>query len=342
MTPSARRPTLADVACAAGTSTAVVSYVVNGGPRAVAPSTRERVEAAIQDLGYRKNLLAGGLVAGRTNLLGLLVPDSSNAFFSELSRHFELEAHKRGYLTLLGNTNYDSGTEVEYFRAFADLRAAGTVVASIGPEMPVDPEPPRVYVHSQPIGSQGASIHLADRSGAVTLVQHLLHHGYERVDCVTGPGDQGPAAERVLGWEDAMAASGHIGQVHTVSFDRMTARSQLAALFGEQEPPRSVFATTDELALASIDALTRLGLNIPQDVAVAGFDGIRDALHGRPQVTTMSAPIRALAHRALDAILAWNEWGKDCTEVLEPSLVIGSTCGCHQESMGSFGAVSPE
>lgn len=306
----------------------MVSYVVNGGPRAVAASTRERVEAAIRDLGYRKNPLAGGLVAGRTNLLGLLVPDSSNAFFSELSRHFELEAHKRGYLTLLGNTNYDSGTEMEYLQAFADLRAAGTVVASIGPELHVDPEPPRVYVHSQPSGSQGASIHLADRRGASVVVQHLFGHGYERVDCITGPGDKGPAAERMLGWQDAMAESGHVGQVHTVSFDRMTAGGQLATLFAEQQPPRAVFATTDELAVAAIDALTRLGLNVPADVAVAGFDGIRDALYGRPQVTTMKAPIRDLAHRALDAIMAWNDWGKDCSEVLEPTLVIGSTCGC--------------
>jgi LacI family transcriptional regulator len=316
-----------------------VSYVVNGGPRAVADATRERVEAAIRELGYRKNPLAGGLVAGRTNLLGLLVPDSSNAFFSELSRDFELEAHKRGFLTLLGNTNYDSGTEMEYLQAFADLRAAGTVVASIGPELHVDPEPPRVYVHSQPAGSRGASIHLADRRGAVTVVEHLLSHGYGRVDCITGPGEQGPAAERVLGWQEALSASAS-SQVHTVSFDRMTARGQLVTLLtelqGQSTPPRALFATTDELALATIDALTWLGLTVPGDVAVAGFDGIRDALHGRPQVTTMRAPIRELAHHALDAIAAWNEWGKDCNEVLEPRLVLGTTCGCPPQSADSL------
>jgi LacI family transcriptional regulator len=297
-----------------------VSYVVNGGPRAVADATRERVEAAIRELGYRKNPLAGGLVAGRTNLLGLLVPDSSNAFFSELSRDFELEAHKRGFLTLLGNTNYDSGTEMEYLQAFADLRAAGTVVASIGPELHVDPEPPRVYVHSQPAGSRG---------GAVRPV----------VDCITGPGEQGPAAERVLGWQEALSASAS-SQVHTVSFDRMTARGQLVTLLtelqGQSTPPRALFATTDELALATIDALTWLGLTVPGDVAVAGFDGIRDALHGRPQVTTMRAPIRELAHHALDAIAAWNEWGKDCNEVLEPRLVLGTTCGCPPQSADSL------
>ena len=301
----------------------------------MAPATREKVEAAIKELGYRKNPLAGGLVAGRTNLLGLLVPDSSNAFFSELSRDFELEAHQRGYLTLLGNTNYDSATEMEYLQAFADLRAVGTVVASIGPELHVDPEPPRVYVHSQPSGSRGASVHLADRSGAVVVVEHLLGHGYEQVDCVTGPGEHGPAAERVRGWQDAMTKAGRRGEVHTVSFDRTTARGELADVFAEQPPPRALFATTDELALAAIDALASIGCAVPDDVAVAGFDGIRDALFGRPQLTTMKAPIRELAHRALDALLAWDDWGHDCAEVLEPALVVGSTCGCRPDAASS-------
>ncbi|MFC7766387.1 LacI family DNA-binding transcriptional regulator [Leucobacter soli] len=89
--PATRRPTLADVARRAGASTAVVSYVVNDGPRAVAPATRERVEAAIRELGYRRNPIAGALSVGRSNLVGLLVPDTANGFFGELSRCFEAE-----------------------------------------------------------------------------------------------------------------------------------------------------------------------------------------------------------------------------------------------------------
>ena len=95
MTERARRPTLADVARLAGTSTAVVSYVLNDGPRAVAPQTKARVEGAIAQLGYRRNPLASALMAGRSNLVGLLVPDSSNAFFSELAREFEREGKAR-------------------------------------------------------------------------------------------------------------------------------------------------------------------------------------------------------------------------------------------------------
>src|SRR5690554_3602296 len=120
MAAAVRRPTLRDVAELAGTSTAVVRYVVNDGPRAVAPKTRARVEEAIRELGYRRNPIAGALSAGRSNLVGLLVPDTANGFFGELSRHIEGEGRARGLLTLLGNTGYDGDVAEEYRLAFSD------------------------------------------------------------------------------------------------------------------------------------------------------------------------------------------------------------------------------
>src|SRR5690554_2595100 len=99
MPAGSRRPTLRDVATLAGTSTAVVSYAVNDGPLAVAPATRQRVEAAIRERGYRRNPLAGALSAGHSNLVGLLVPDTANGFFGELSRHIQGEGRARGLLT---------------------------------------------------------------------------------------------------------------------------------------------------------------------------------------------------------------------------------------------------
>jgi LacI family transcriptional regulator len=325
-----RRPTMTDVARRAGTSTAVVSYVVNGGPRPVAAATRALVEQAIVDLGYRRNRIAGALSAGRTNLVGLLVPDSSNAFFSEMARHVEQEARRRGLLMLLGNTGYDLAVEQDYEAAFSDLRAVGTLVTSIAAEAKPEDDCPRVYVHSKPVGSAGPSVVFDDLNGAVQAVQHLRGHGHADIHCVTGPDDFGPAGRRMEGWAVALGQAGLRcpGRLHRVPFERMQAEDQLRDLLRSPRRPGAVFATTDEQALATMRAASGLGLRVPGDLALIGFDGVREALHGRVRLTTVAVPLRELAVTALTALEAWNAGGRRVSKILPTALVIGQTCGC--------------
>lgn len=331
MTEPRRRPTMADVARRAGTSTAVVSYVVNGGPRPVAATTRALVEQAISELGYRRNPLAGALSAGRTNLVGLLVPDSSNAFFSEMARHIEQQARKRGLLMVLGNTSYDPVVEQDYEAAFADLRAMGTLVTSIAAEAwPLD-DCPRVYVHSKPAGAVGPSVVFDDLNGAFEAVEHLRWHGHQDIHCVTGLDDFGPAGRRKEGWALALARASlsDRGRLHRVPFERMQAEECLREMLAAADPrPRAVFATTDELALAALRAASSLGIRVPGDLALIGFDGVREALHGRVRLTTVSVPLHDLATHALDALQSWNGDRKDLSTVLPTALTVGETCGC--------------
>lgn len=331
MTEPRRRPTMADVARRAGTSTAVVSYVVNGGPRPVAASTRALVEQAITELGYRRNPLAGALSTGRTNLVGLLVPDSANAFFSEMARHIEQQARNRGLLMLLGNTSYDPAVEQDYETAFADLRAVGTLVTSIAAEAWPDDDCPRVYVHSKPTGAVGPSVMFDDLNGAIDAVDHLRRHGHHDIHCVTGPDDFGPAGVRKQGWAQALARAElpARGRLHRVPFERVQAEARLRKMFSAADPcPQAIFATTDELALASLRAASSLGLRVPGDIALIGFDGIREALHGRVRLTTVSLPMHDLAVHALDALQIWNGGSKDLSTVLPTALTLGETCGC--------------
>lgn len=325
MSDRSRRPTLTDVARAAGTSTAVVSYVVNNGPRRVSDETRSRVERAISDLGYRRNSLAGALSSGRTNLVGLLVPDSSNAFFGELARHAESEAKARGYLVLLGNTEYDAEIEREYERAFSDLRAAGTLVVSIDPEgVPTDA--PRVYMHAAPPREGEPSVAFDDRSGVDAAVAHLVGHGYEDIHCVTGPDDFGPSGLRVRYWMDAMERAGLAtdGRVHRAPMDRIEATAVLAELVTGSRP-RAVFATTDEHALALLRASSQRGIRVPEQLAIVGFDGIREALQGGVRLTTVAVPLKEMASAAFDLL---DEDARPRSIRLDTALVVGETCGC--------------
>jgi len=326
-----RRPTMADVARRAGASTAVVSYVVNGGPRPVAASTRALVEQAISELGYRRNPLAGALSAGRTNLVGLLVPDSANAFFSEMARCIEQQARKRGLLMLLGNTSYDPAVEQDYETAFADLRAVGTLVTSIAAESAPGDDCPRVYVHSRPTGAVGPSVTFDDLNGAIEAVDHLRWHGHRDIHCVTGPDDFGPAGLRTEGWARALASANLPvrGRLHHVPFERIQAEHCVREMLLATDPcPQAIFATTDELALASLRATASLGLRVPGDIALIGFDGIREALHGRVRLTTVSVPTQHLAVHALDALLTWDGGRSGLRTVLPTTLTVGETCGC--------------
>ena len=257
----ARRPTLADVALKAGTSTAVVSYVVNGGPRAVAPLTRERVETAIQELGYRRNPIAGALSVGRSNLVGLLVPDTANGFFGELSRCFEAEGRRRGLMTMLGNTGYDDEVSEHYISGFSDLRPRGIFAMSVasGARLPVDT--PFLFIHSVPEGVTAPSVRFDDLAGARTVVEHLISHGYTDIHCLAGPHTDDPASLREQGWRQAMETAGldTAGRIHRSSFDRVVVEGDVRELLGTPPWPRAIFATTDEQALAVLRAATAAG-----------------------------------------------------------------------------------
>ncbi|MFE4582476.1 LacI family DNA-binding transcriptional regulator, partial [Streptomyces chartreusis] len=114
-----------DVARLAGTSTAVVSYVINNGPRPVAPATRERVLAAIKELGYRPDRVAQAMASRRTDLIGLIVPDARQPFFGEMAHAVEWAAAERGKMVLVGNSDYVGEREVHYLRAFLGMRVSG-------------------------------------------------------------------------------------------------------------------------------------------------------------------------------------------------------------------------
>lgn len=122
-----------DVARLAGTSTAVVSYVINNGPRPVAPATREKVVAAIEQLGYRPNSVAQAMASRRTNLIGMVVPDARQPFFAEMAHAVERAASERGKLVLIGNSDYVDDREVHYVRAFLGMRVSGLILVSQGP-----------------------------------------------------------------------------------------------------------------------------------------------------------------------------------------------------------------
>ncbi|MFD7644956.1 LacI family DNA-binding transcriptional regulator [Kitasatospora sp. NPDC059795] len=334
-----------DVARLAGTSTAVVSYVINNGPRPVAPATREKVLAAIEQLGYRPNSVAQAMASRRTNLIGMVVPDARQPFFAEMAHAVERAASERGKLVLIGNSDYVDDREVHYVRAFLGMRVSGLILVSQGPSQRAAEEfaamegAKVVLLHRRPEAIDDVAVVTDDVGGSELVVRHLLEvHGHPYVACFGGPvespapGD--PVIDHVAGWELAMAAHGLPTEPHLIDapFHRYGAYQVALELLSSDRRPPAIFCSTDDQAIGVLRAARELGLKVGKDLAVAGFDDIPEAGFADPPLTTVASDRDAMARAAVDLVLDDSLMvpGSDTERVRKfPSrLVVRRSCGC--------------
>ncbi|MFE0177331.1 LacI family DNA-binding transcriptional regulator [Streptomyces sp. NPDC059002] len=344
-----------DVARLAGTSPSVVSYVLNNGPRSVAPATRERVLAAVRALDYRPNAVARSLRMSRTMTLGLVVPDAANPFVAELARTLEDHAWAAGYTLLVGNSVDDAGREAGYLRTFLDRRVDGLVLIPAHGDRPWRAELDRsgvpFLVLDRELDGVAASHVLADHTrGAWEATRHLLAHGRRRIGCVAGPAGIHPTVDRVAGWRTALAeagiaagtgsaddaVSGDAAPLLHGSFGRLDGyRSALALLSGDRRVD-ALFVTCDTQAAGVLRAAAELGIRVPDDLALVAFDGIAAAAYTTPALSTMCQPFEELGRTAVRRLLARvKEPGLAPTrDVLPVTLLARGSCGCPDPAGG--------
>ena len=263
----ARRPTLADVARIAGTSTTVVSYVVNGTNRPVAPATRERVRAAIAQLDYRPNRAARALRVRSQRFIGLVVPATADPFYVAFADEIQASAMRRGYLTLTGSSGFNPDQEAALLEGLVDEEAAGVILVGLGESRDLravlESSPvPAVFLHHRPAGLSGPLVTIADREWARRATEHLLGHGHTELALLTHADDDGPVGMRMRGFRDAVEAAGIEPSLwRTDGYDRQAAsRAVMTALEGGAAVPRGLVVTTDELAFGALHALAAIFL----------------------------------------------------------------------------------
>ncbi|TDC08722.1 LacI family transcriptional regulator [Streptomyces sp. 8K308] len=330
-----------DVARLAGTSTAVVSYVINNGPRPVAAGTRERVLAAIKELGYRPDRVAQAMASQRTDLIGLIVPDARQPFFAELAHAVEQAADERGKMVLVGNSDYRDEREVHYLRAFLGMRVSGLILISMGPSeaaaAEIDAWDARVVLlHERPESIDDVAVYLDDIGGAERITRHLLvDHGYPYVACMGGiestPKSGDPVTDHVTGWRRAMAEAGlpTEGRLFQALYDRYDAyRVALDILAGPQRPP-ALMCATDDQAFGVLRAARELRIDVPGELAVVGFDDVKEAVLTDPPLTTVGSDRQAMARAAVDLAIGDPENGQgERLRQFPVALKIRRSCGC--------------
>jgi LacI family transcriptional regulator len=338
---SRRRVTIDDVADLAGVSYQTVSRVINDRPE-VSDSTRERVQKVIDETGYRPSHIARSLATAHTATIGLVVPDISNPFFSVLARGAEQVASERGYSILLSSTNEDVSREIDVLHMLDERYVDGVIVCGFRQRSELLREALSrfdavVLVNRRIKGKHFPAVLIDDELGGYLVTRHLLEIGHTAVGLLTGPSNSYSGARRLDGYRKALAEAGIEPDPGWVRHCKPTlVNGEVAArAFLEQQPElTALFCHNDLVALGALRGCLAAGLDVPSDVAIAGFDDIMLAEVASPSLTTCRVPRedvgRCAALMLLDTI---DDEAVDGHEVvIDPELIVRSSTAVVHET----------
>lgn len=319
------RPTLVDVAARAGVSKSLVSLALRGDP-GVSERTRERIRLAADELGYRSNALARSLKQGRTMLVGVVLSSLDNPYHTEIVAGVEEAAEAAGLSVLLVHGSRDRGHLARHLDTLLGLNVDGLVVISSWLEeehLRAAARRAPVVMVGRPLGAVDGvdTVTNDDGRGASLAVDHLVSLGRPRIAHVSGSARPAALARRA-GYEAAMHRHGRAQEIRVVAPD-----VSVAALVADGY--RGVFARNDVEAFDLLDHAYELGLRVPEDLAVVGYDDSALARRARPRLTSVHQPRGRMGALAVELLLArLGGRHEDRHEVLEPRLVVrASTVG---------------
>ncbi len=331
--------TLQDVAREAGVSSATVSRVLNGSPK-VHARTRKRVEDAIERLGYRRSRVARRLRVrgGRSHILGLMIPDIQNPFFSDVARGVEDYAYTHEYAVILCSSDEDPKKQAFYLNTMQAESVDGIILPPIPGENRVIEELlekdrlPVVCLDRRLPGSSPDTVVVDNRRGAFEAVERLIRLGHRRIGIIIGLPSLSTSRERLEGYMEALSK-------HRVAPDSALVREgdskyrsglrQTDALLDLPEPPTAFFVCNNLMTLGALEAIHLRGLHPPHDCSIIGFDDMPWAASLNPPLTTVRQPGYAIGRCAAELLLKRiaDPARPASLVMLQPELVVRQSCG---------------
>ena len=327
--------TINDVARIAGVSPMTVSRVVNN-QSGVKPSTRDAVMRAIETLGYSPNAAARSLARAGVGRIGLLYSNPSSGYLGEILLGALEGAHRSGAQLLIGKCDSDTASEQaaiqrlisegvgglilppphgESWSAIAEIEAHGVEAVAIA---------------AGRFRSVASSIRIDDMAAAAAMTRHLLSLGHRRIGFIKGASNQSASAERLIGFETELsqAEPPAEGLIESGEFTYRSGFEAAERLLAARRPPTAIFASNDEMAVASIAAARRRGLDVPRDLTVVGFDDTPLASTVWPALTTIRQPIAEMAEAAVMRLVRGrSDDPEDRDRVVEHTLMIRESSG---------------
>ncbi|WP_435928478.1 LacI family DNA-binding transcriptional regulator [Dryocola sp. BD613] len=327
------RVTRAEVAKEAGTSVAVVSYVINNGPRPVAPKTRERVLMAIKKTGYRPNGIARALASGTTQTYGLIVPDIANPFIASMAHALQQEAFADGKVLLLGDAGDSRERERELITNLLHRQVDGLIYISVDRhpwlELIQENGTPCVMLDRVDPELNVCAIQVNEQQAAYRATHHLIEHGYREIAIICGPLEMLNTKDRINGWRLALEEAGlnvNPQWIFSTDYTRSGGYEAAQRMLRGATLPRALFATNEQQAFGCLRAMAEQGLKVPEDLALVCFNGTIESSFNVPSLTTVRQPIALMAREAINMLRTWD--GKPHNREFSFDLQIGESCGC--------------
>jgi len=304
-----RRPTLLDVARLAQVSASTASRAISN-PEMVSEETRLSVLQAAERAGYQPNLMARSLRKQQARAIVVLVPVIENPFYPEIIRGLEAAARDRDYSLLLGITVYDRGVEASYVDLVRNQRADGLLLLDGGMERLLEDGTkfvvPSVQVIERLKGVDLPWVGIDDRAAASAGVKHLLGLGHRRIGHISGWGRCSVTADRLAGYRAALRSAGidyDPALVETGEFIFTRGEAAAAKLMALPNPPTALFCANDTSALGALRHVRSLGIRVPQDVSIVGFDDIHLSVQSDPPLTTLHQPRFEIGYAAMTLLI---------------------------------------
>ena len=310
----ARPVSVKDVAAAAGVSLGTVSNVLNR-PQQVSERTRARVEAAMSDLGFVRNESARQLRAGRSSALAYVMLDAGNPFFTDVAQGIEQAAERADLSLFICSSGNSARRELAYLQRLEEQRVHGILITPVSPQHPSLDEvagrgTPIVIVDRTRSADSHCSVAVDDVLGGELAARHLLELGHDRIAFVGGPASIGQVQDRLRGARAAVRAAGLDDERLTVMTttalsvsEGRSAGERMAGLPSSTRPTAAMCAN-DILALGLLQQCVSIGVRVPEDLAIVGYDDIEFAAAAAVPLTSVRQPRRQLGESAADLLLA--------------------------------------
>jgi DNA-binding LacI/PurR family transcriptional regulator len=330
--------TLKEVAEKAGVSITTVSRVINDSEM-VNAETRDRVQKAMYDMGYHPSRVAQRLrgTKGRSKLFGLIIPDIQNAFYSNIVRGIEDVAYKQNYAVILCNSDEDIEKEQFYLEVLRSESVDGIIFPPINQDSKVVKDLvksglPLVCVDRRLRSDEVDTVVVDNKIGAYQVTNYLLGLGHKRIGLITSAGNFSSFKERQIGYEQALTEHGIVVDPFFIGYgdQRSTesGKNLVLKMLNNKNRPSALFVTNNLFLLGALEIIHELGLRIPQDISIVGFDDMPWARSFYPPLTVVAQPGYEMGRKAAELLFnRLNDPSRGpSTIVLEPKLTVRGSC----------------
>ncbi|TNJ67729.1 LacI family transcriptional regulator [Paenibacillus hemerocallicola] len=329
------KATIYDVAREAGVSIAAVSQVINGKGK-ISEERRQEIIRVMEMLHYQPSRIASALTGKKTYTIGLLVPDISNPFFAEIARAVEEQGHQLGYSLIICSTE-NKDERVERYISLLQQKSVDGIIIGTGIDNKkmlkpfLDNETPIAMIAREMPGLDVKTVIVDDYVGGRMAAEHLLALGHRRLAVLTENPKLSSSKERIRGFREGVELSGGElpdSRIKACGDELVKEGKRLAAqLLQCEDPPTAIFCCNDLLAIGTLQAAKQLGMKVPSDLSVIGFDNTILASVTDPPLTTVAQPTERMGRTAVDRLIGQLDKAYDgeLRTVMQPNLVVRSS-----------------